>query len=74
MVFLIQNSQNRDMRAVHLKLDELIRALKGARNKLLDLENLSDEDLALLQKEFDRLVSRDQNRKHHSVQSDMNRH
>jgi low affinity Fe/Cu permease len=40
MVFLIQNTQNRDAKAVHLKLDEVIRALKGARNELIDLENL----------------------------------
>src|SRR5205809_5308826 len=45
MVFLIQNTQNRDAKAVHLKLDEIIRALKGARNELVDLEELSDEDL-----------------------------
>src|SRR5439155_5016459 len=48
MVFLIQNTQNRDAKAVHLKLDELIRALKGARNELVDLEELSDEDLKKL--------------------------
>src|ERR671925_315059 len=45
MVFLIQNTQNRDAKAVHLKLDEIIRAIKGARNELLDLEKLSDEEL-----------------------------
>jgi low affinity Fe/Cu permease len=55
MVFLIQNTQNRDAKAVHLKLDEIIRALKGARNELVDLENLSDEDLAKLEKQFQRL-------------------
>jgi low affinity Fe/Cu permease len=44
MVFLIQNTQNRDAKAVHLKLDELIRALKDARNELVDLEDLSDEE------------------------------
>src|SRR5438477_5026153 len=55
MVFLIQNTQNRDAKAVHLKLDELIRALKGARNKLVDLEDLSDEELQALEKEFHRL-------------------
>ncbi len=44
MVFLIQNTQNRDAKAMHLKLDELIRALKGARNHLVDLENLSDDE------------------------------
>jgi len=52
MVFLIQNTQNRDAKAAHLKLDEIIRALKGARNQLIDLEKLSDEDLASLEKQF----------------------
>ena len=55
MVFLIQNTQNRDAKAVHLKLDELIRAVKGARNQLVDLENLSDEDLKKLENQFQRL-------------------
>src|SRR5438094_3427184 len=55
MVFLILNTQNRDAKAVHLKLDEIIRALKGARNQLVDLENLSDEDLKKLEKQFQRL-------------------
>lgn len=45
MVFLIQNTQNRDARAIHLKLDELIRANDHARNHLIDLQNLSDEEL-----------------------------
>jgi Predicted small integral membrane protein len=45
MVFLIQNTQNRDAKAAHLKLDEIIRALKGARNELIDLEKLADKDL-----------------------------
>jgi low affinity Fe/Cu permease len=52
MVFLIQNTQNRDAKAMHLKLDELIRALKGARNQLVDLENLSDDDLKKLEQQF----------------------
>jgi low affinity Fe/Cu permease len=52
MVFLIQNTQNRDAKAMHLKLDELIRALKGARNQLVDLENLSDDDLKKLEEQF----------------------
>ncbi len=55
MVFLIQNTQNRDSKAVHLKLDELIRAQKTARNSMIDLENLSDEELEVLEKEFKRL-------------------
>jgi low affinity Fe/Cu permease len=55
MVFLIQNTQNRDAHAVHLKLDELIRANKHARNALLGLEAMSDSELAGLQGEFERL-------------------
>jgi low affinity Fe/Cu permease len=55
MVFLIQNTQNRDSHALHLKLDELIRANKHARNALLALEGMSDEDLAKLQSEFEEL-------------------
>jgi len=55
MVFLIQNTQNRDSKAVHLKLDELIRALHGARNHLVDLEKLSDEELTKLEGEFERI-------------------
>jgi low affinity Fe/Cu permease len=61
MVFLIQNTQNRDAKAVHLKLDELIRALKGARNQLVDLENLSDEDLKKLQTQFRRMRKQAEN-------------
>ena len=55
MVFLIQNTQNRDARAMHLKLDELIRALQGARNQLVNLEEMSDEELDQLQAEFQRV-------------------
>ena len=55
MVFLIQNTQNRDAKAFHLKLDEMIRALKNARNELVDLENLSDEDLKALETQFQRI-------------------
>src|SRR3954463_11998705 len=55
MVFLIQNTQNRDSRAVHLKLDELLRANRAARNTLVDLENMSDAELEELQDEFTRL-------------------
>jgi low affinity Fe/Cu permease len=55
MVFLIQNTQNRDAKAMHLKLDEIIRALKGARNQLVDLEKLSDEEMDKLEKQFEQL-------------------
>ncbi len=58
MVFLIQNTQNRDSKAIQLKLDELIRSLHGARNTLMDLETLSDADLDKFQKEFKRLRNR----------------
>jgi len=56
MVFLIQNTQNRDSHAIHLKLDELIRANKHARDRMMALEELSDEELDELQREFDRLA------------------
>ncbi len=55
IVFLIQNTQNRDAKAVHLKLDELIYGVHGARNSLIDLENLSDQELEVLQQRFERL-------------------
>jgi low affinity Fe/Cu permease len=58
MVFLIQNTQNRDAHAVHLKLDELIRANKHARNALLGLESMSDAELMRLQHEFESLRDR----------------
>jgi low affinity Fe/Cu permease len=58
MVFLIQSTQNRDSKALHLKLDELIRAVGSARNRLVDLENCTDEEIAVLQKEFERLRKR----------------
>src|SRR5262245_49529520 len=55
MVFLIQNTQNRDAMAIQLKLDDLLCAIEGARNSLVDLENLSDEEMKRLQREFARL-------------------
>ena len=45
MVFIIQNTQNRDARAINLKLDELIHAIDTAKNQMMDIENLSDEEL-----------------------------
>ena len=60
MVFLIQNTQNRDAKAIHLKLDELIRAKHGARNTLVDLENCTDEELQQIEEEFKRLRHRAQ--------------
>jgi len=55
MVFLIQNTQNRDAKAMHLKLDEVIRALKKARNEMVDLEDLSDQELDRLEQQFKRV-------------------
>ena len=58
MVFLIQNTQNRDSAAVHLKLDELIRAVAGAHNALLDLEELTERDLARCGSRYEELARR----------------
>jgi low affinity Fe/Cu permease len=58
MVFLIQNTQNRDSEAMHLKLDELIRALKGAHNALLDLEELGDEELERVRGDYAKLAEK----------------
>ncbi len=55
MVFIIQNSQNRDMRSLHLKLDELIRVTKEARNRMVSLENMSEEELDKFADEFKNL-------------------
>ena len=55
MVFLIQKTQNRDTEAIHLKLDELIRVTKGARNMMLDLEHMDDESLKRLREIYERL-------------------
>ena len=77
MVFLIQNTQNRDARAIHLKLDELIRGIKGARNKLVDLENCSDEEIAALEQEFKKFRERQaartqQQQQHHNGKTNGN--
>jgi len=55
MVFMIQNTQNRDTRAVHLKLDELIRAEKSARDQFIEIEGSSDEELEKMRTEFQTL-------------------
>src|SRR5579872_5145655 len=64
MVFLIQNTQNRDTKALHLKLDELLRGVAGARTSLVNLETLSDEELERLQKQFARLSGLASRREH----------
>jgi low affinity Fe/Cu permease len=55
MVFLIQNTQNRDAKVIHLKLDELIRVARKARNNLVDLEDCTEEELDELEREFQRI-------------------
>jgi low affinity Fe/Cu permease len=57
MVFLIQNTQNRDAEAMHVKLDELIRANKTAHNALLDLEDLEEEELDRIRADYERLAA-----------------
>jgi low affinity Fe/Cu permease len=56
VVFLIQNTQNRDALAIHLKLDELLRAVETARTRLVNVENCTDEELEQLRHEFQRIA------------------
>ncbi len=64
MVFVIQNTQNRDTAAMHIKIDELIRVTSRARNILIDLEELDDRDLERLRKDFERLAEEGRRRGH----------
>jgi low affinity Fe/Cu permease len=66
IVFLIQNTQNRDTKALHLKLDELIRTNSKARNGMVNLETLSDEELDSLQQQFEHL-----RRSHEELEEDL---
>jgi low affinity Fe/Cu permease len=65
MVFLIQNTQTRDTEAMQIKLDELIRATHGARNALLDLEELEDDKLDKFRKKYESLAKAARARGHH---------
>src|SRR4051812_31037555 len=58
MVFLIQNTQNRDSEAMHVKMDELIRAVRGAHNALLDLEELDDQTLDTIRERYRKLAAK----------------
>jgi low affinity Fe/Cu permease len=70
MVFLIQSTQNRDAKAMQLKLDELIRAVGAARTHLVHLENLTDDELANLELEFQKLHEKMQRKKSRGEQSE----
>ena len=63
MVFLILNTQNRDARAIHLKLDEIIRSIKHAHNEMIDIEKLSDQELEELAKTYERLRAESERRR-----------
>lgn len=63
MVFLIQNTQNRDSKAMHLKLDELIKVSKMASNKLIEVEEDTDEEIDALEKEFQKIKEKFNNKK-----------
>jgi low affinity Fe/Cu permease len=69
MVFLIQNTQNRDARAINLKLDELIHAIDKARNNMIDIENLSDVELDKLHTRYEKLKHSRSPREKHTVAS-----
>jgi low affinity Fe/Cu permease len=57
MVFLIQNTQNRDARAIHLKLDEIIRSIDVAHNEMIDIEKLSDDELQAMANRYEKIRS-----------------
>jgi len=67
MVFLIQNTQNRDARALHLKLDELIRSMHAASNDMIDIEKLSDAELQILKKRYEAIREEFESRKSEQV-------
>jgi len=78
MVFLIQRSQNKDSQAVHIKLNELVAALHGASNRLINVEDLSESEIALLHKHFKRLSELAKNEEtlteSHSIEEAQGRH
>ncbi len=64
IVFLIQNTQNRDARAIHLKLDEVIRSIRAAHNEMIDIEDLSDEQLEQIASRYEDLKNSEDRRQH----------
>jgi low affinity Fe/Cu permease len=78
MVFLIQRTQNKDSRAIHLKLNELVAAVDGASNRLINAENLAEEELEVLHAHYAKLLELARAdahiTDHHSVEEAVNRH
>ncbi len=78
MVFLIQRSQNKDSQALHLKLNELVASARGASNRLINIEDLTEEEICTLHKHFEKLVELAKNDKNltesHSVEEADSRH
>lgn len=78
MVFLIQRSQNKDALAIHLKLNEIVAALDGASNRLIDVEDLSEQEVKVLHKHYQKLVamakSEDRLTVSHSIEEAEERH
>jgi len=74
VVFMIQNTQNRDSQAIHLKLDELIRAVKTARNAMVDIEDLPDAELARLQREMSEVCKQRSGTGEHEAHADLPSH
>jgi low affinity Fe/Cu permease len=68
MVFLIQNTQNRDAQAINLKLDELIHSIGAASNQMMDIEKLSDEELNVIQERYEKIRAECVKRKRHPKQ------
>ena len=78
MVFLIQRTQNKDSMALHLKLNEIVAAMQGASNRLIDVESLSEKELDLLHRHYTRLAQMAQQEttltKSHSIEEAEHRH
>jgi len=67
MVFLIQNSQNRESKSLHIKIDELIRATRNARNALIKTEDWSDNEMDIIEKEFTKFSKNETKKDNHKI-------
>jgi low affinity Fe/Cu permease len=78
MVFLIQRAQNKDSLAIHLKLNEIVAAMEGASNRLIDVEDLTENEIETLHRHYRKLVEMSKNDvrlgESHSVEEAANRH